>query len=78
MYAHVCFVLIEGLRSYGDELLAKFKWGHSFYEVNEELLMLYASCKDGADVVLKQNEFLRNEKKERMNPQSNGNNSFLS
>jgi len=53
-----------GLREKGDALLAKFKWGHSFYEVNQELLDIYAKCKDGADVVQKQIEFLKKEQKD--------------
>jgi pre-rRNA-processing protein TSR3 len=55
---------IVGLKKYGEQLLAKFKWGHSFYEVNRELLDIYANCKDGAEVVLRQNEFLKNEKEQ--------------
>lgn len=50
--------------------MSKFKWGHSFYEVNEELLDMYASCKDGAEVVQKQNEFLKKEQDARLNPNS--------
>jgi len=55
---------IVGLKEKGDALLAKFKWGHSFFEVNKELLDLYAKCKDGADVVQKQIEFLKQEQKD--------------
>ena len=63
---------IVGLKSYGEKLLAKFKWGHSFFEVNEQLLEMYASCKDGAEVVAKQIEFLKSEKKERLKPKQDG------
>ena len=56
----------KGLKSYGDELLGKFKWGHSFFEVNYELLEMYRCCKDGAECVAKQIEFLKNEKDNRM------------
>lgn len=55
---------IIGMKEIGSKLLAKFKWGHSFFEVNEELLDIYSKCKDGADVVQKQIEFLKNEKRE--------------
>ncbi|RNA17727.1 ribosome biogenesis TSR3 -like protein [Brachionus plicatilis] len=61
---------IVGLKEFGEILLGKFKWGHSFYEVNEELLIMYASCKDGSEVVQKQNEFLKNEKESRLNKNS--------
>ncbi len=57
--------LYWGLKSYGDNLLGKFKWGHSFYEVNYELLEMYRNCKDGAECVAKQIAFLKNEKEER-------------
>ena len=46
--------------------------GHSFYEVNKELLDMYASCKDGAECVSKQMEFLKKEKEERLNPKIDG------
>lgn len=53
---------IVGLKEVGEKLLNKFKWGHSFYEVNHELLEIYSKCKDGAEVVQKQIEYLNNEK----------------
>lgn len=53
-------------------MLGKFKWGHSFYEVNEELLEMYAKCKDGTEVVQKQNEFLQKEKESRLNDNTDG------
>jgi len=40
--------------------------------VNEQLLEMYASCKDGAEVVAKQIEFLKSEKKERLKPKQDG------
>ena len=58
---------IVGLKSLGDRLLDKFKWGHSFYEVNKDLLDLYAKCKDGSEVVQKQNEYINTVKANRNN-----------
>jgi pre-rRNA-processing protein TSR3 len=58
---------IVGLKNLGDKLLDKFKWGHSFYEVNKDLLDLYAKCKDGAEVVQKQNEYINTVKANRNN-----------
>lgn len=49
---------IVGYKELGEILLKKFKWGHTFYEVNEELLEKYAKCKDSADVVAAQKEYL--------------------
>jgi pre-rRNA-processing protein TSR3 len=54
---------IIGLKEFGERLLAKFKWGHSFFQINFDLLEMYAKCKDGAEVVSKQNEFLSAEAK---------------
>lgn len=42
----------------GEILLKKFKWGHTFYEVNRELLEKYAKCKDSTEVVATQKEHL--------------------
>ncbi|OZJ03981.1 hypothetical protein BZG36_04047, partial [Bifiguratus adelaidae] len=50
---------IVGMPEYGDELLAKFKWGHAFKKVNGELLAKYAKCTDSAEVVEVQNEWLK-------------------
>ena len=39
-------------------VLDEFSWGDEFLKLNQEVLQLYASCSDGADVVDKQNEWL--------------------
>ncbi|CAM0135432.1 ribosome biogenesis protein tsr3 [Umbelopsis sp. WA50703] len=52
-----CFY-ITGFPEYGEELLAKFKWGHAFKKVNGHLLAKYAKCEDSAQVVQVQNEYL--------------------
>ncbi|KAJ2957931.1 hypothetical protein NQZ79_g6383 [Umbelopsis isabellina] len=52
-----CFY-ITGFPEYGEELLAKFKWGHAFKKVNGHLLARYAKCEDSAQVVQVQNEYL--------------------
>jgi len=39
-------------------LLHKFKWGRTFYEVNEEALEMYAACTDSAAVVAAQKLYL--------------------
>ncbi|XP_059157172.1 18S rRNA aminocarboxypropyltransferase-like [Physella acuta] len=49
---------ITGLSDLAENLLSKFKWGSSFYSVNEELLSSYAGCKTSADVVAVQKEVL--------------------
>ncbi|KNE61701.1 hypothetical protein AMAG_06503 [Allomyces macrogynus ATCC 38327] len=50
---------ITGFKDYGDELMSKFKWGHAFYELNETLFERYAACKDSAEIVAVQNEYLK-------------------
>jgi len=55
---------IVGRRDAAQKYLAKFKWGHSFLSLNEELLDRYAACSDGAQVVAAQNEFLAKEEEE--------------
>ncbi|CAO3678936.1 unnamed protein product [Umbelopsis vinacea] len=52
-----CFY-ITGFPEYGEELLAKFKWGHAFKKVNGQLLSKYAKCQDSTEVVKVQNEWL--------------------
>mmetsp|Transcript_31465 Transcript_31465/g.54558 ORF Transcript_31465/g.54558 Transcript_31465/m.54558 type:complete len:195 (+) Transcript_31465:8349-8933(+) len=41
------------------DLLNQFKWGHSFVELNEELLTIYRGCANSAEVVAAQNEYLQ-------------------
>ncbi len=41
-----------------ETLLGKFRWGHTFLELNEEPLERYAACDDSADVVAIQEEYL--------------------
>lgn len=50
---------ITGFPEYGEALMSKFKWGHAFAKVNGELLARYAKCKDSAEVVEVQNEYLK-------------------
>lgn len=45
--------------------LSKFSWGHSFIELNEELLNKYAECKDSSEVLIAQNEYIKNAEDER-------------
>ena len=40
-------------------VLQEFSWGEEFLKLNRQVLDLYASCKDAEEVVLKQNEWLK-------------------
>ncbi len=49
---------ILGGREHAEQLLSKFRWGHTFLELNEEPLRRYCECTDSADVVAVQSEYL--------------------
>jgi pre-rRNA-processing protein TSR3 len=45
-------------REHAERLLSKFRWGHTFLELNDEPLQRYAECTDSAEVVDVQEEYL--------------------
>lgn len=49
---------ILGEREQAEQLLSKFRWGHTFLELNAEPLSRYAACEDSAAVVEIQQEYL--------------------
>ncbi|WP_058366219.1 DUF367 family protein [Haloparvum sedimenti] len=49
---------IFGERDHAERVLAKFTWGETFLELNEEPLRRYADCEDSAEVVAVQQEYL--------------------
>lgn len=51
-------LIICGESEVADQVLSPFKWGHSFLSLNRNLLDAYAACKDGAEVIAVQNDFL--------------------
>ncbi|XP_014775282.1 18S rRNA aminocarboxypropyltransferase isoform X1 [Octopus bimaculoides] len=66
--AFAATLYITGFSEIGKILLQKFKWGLNFFTLNEELLDLYAACKNSTDVVELQNSYLEKlelEKKQR-------------
>lgn len=58
--ALVAALFIAGFREQASELLAMYKWGHTFLELNREMLETYAGAKDSADVVELQKQFIAN------------------
>lgn len=52
---------ILGEREHAEQLLSKFRWGHTFLELNEEPLSRYAACADSEAVVEIQEEYLGDE-----------------
>ena len=61
---HLNKTFFIGLPELGDILLHKFKWGSSFIKLNKDLLDRYSECKDAADVVKVQQEYLEEMDKE--------------
>jgi pre-rRNA-processing protein TSR3 len=49
---------ITHFKEEANALLAKFKWGPQFIELNRTLLDLYAACKDGNEVVEAQKKYI--------------------
>lgn len=51
-------LLITGFPNESRSLLSKFKWGSSFFEINDELITLYGECKDREQLVKAQTDYL--------------------
>lgn len=45
-------------REHAERVLSKFRWGHTFLELNDEPLRRYAACEDSTEVVAVQSEYL--------------------
>jgi len=51
-------LFILGERERAKEILAGFKWGQTFFELNREPLEAYAAANDSAEVVAAQRQFM--------------------
>ena len=51
---------ITGFQNSAEFYLSKFSWGHSFLELNADLLDKYAECSNSKDVIKIQTEFIDN------------------
>ena len=51
-------LFITGFREQASELLAMYKWGHTFLELNQEMLEGYSIAKDSGEVVELQRHFM--------------------
>jgi pre-rRNA-processing protein TSR3 len=60
-------LFITGHRDEAAAVMGCFKWGASFLTLNDELLQRYAACKDSAEVVLVQDEWIQSCQAERNN-----------
>lgn len=58
-------LMITGLKDEAKFYLSKFSWGHSFLELNEELLELYSKCQSSKEILEVQQKYLDDTEKER-------------
>ncbi|XP_041976093.1 18S rRNA aminocarboxypropyltransferase [Aricia agestis] len=56
---------ITGHKREAKFYLSKFSWGHSFLELNSDILITYAGCTDSKSVIEAQNKFLKTVENER-------------
>ncbi|WP_255150984.1 DUF367 family protein [Halorarius halobius] len=55
-FAAGCYIL--GHEEQAERLMSKFRWGHTFLELNAEPLERYANCADSTEVVAVQEEYV--------------------
>lgn len=55
---------IFGMREAAEELMNQFKWGHSFFEMNDFLLEKYAQAQSREEIIAIQNEHLESLKQQ--------------
>lgn len=56
---------IVGLKDEAKWYMGKFSWGHTFIELNEELLKLYSNCTNREEILTIQNSWIEKSQKER-------------
>jgi len=56
--AFAAALYILGEREQPSLILGKFKWGHTFLELNHQLLEEYAHAKDSSEIIAIQSEYL--------------------
>ncbi|RMF30141.1 MAG: DUF367 family protein [Candidatus Nitrosothermus koennekii] len=54
--AAACIIL--GYKEKGEEIMNKFKWGHTFLELNEELFYYYTKAEDEEDMRKIEEEYI--------------------
>ena len=53
-------LFIAGFTEEANQLLSVFKWGHTFLELNQEILESYAKAKDSTEIIELQARFIGN------------------
>ena len=56
--AFAAALCVCGFRAAAEAVMSKFKWGHSFFALNAELLERYAACRTAKAVIEEQNTYL--------------------
>ena len=59
-------LIITGFPDEAKVYLGKFSWGHSFMDLNSELLKEYANCANSAEIIEVQNKFLVDARQEKI------------
>lgn len=59
--------MVAGLKDEAKWYLSKFSWGHSFLELNNELLQRYSSCASSKEVLEVQDAYLKEAHAEKLN-----------
>lgn len=57
---------ITGFKKAAKLYLEKFSWGHSFIDLNGELLEIYSNCTDSQSVVKAQNQYIEQEQQQQI------------
>lgn len=63
---------IVGLKAEAKWYMNKFSWGHTFIELNEELLEAYANCTNREEILTIQNQWIEKSQKEREETRKEG------
>ena len=56
--AFAAALMVCGFTDAAETVMGRFKWGHSFFSLNDELLQRYAACGTAEEVIAAQGEYL--------------------
>lgn len=61
----VAFLILLGYKDLAESYLSKFKWGPTFFTMNEDFIDAYSKCSSSDEVIKVQNEMLDRLRSER-------------
>lgn len=64
-------LIITGFPDEAKFYLGKFSWGHSFLELNDELLKKYSLCTSAEEIIATQEKFLADARQEKIDRHGN-------